>query len=179
MTYQDVLDFWFVEIDQEMWFKKSDEFDQLLTEKFTKMFTEVSKGEHYKWRSSAKGRLAEILILDQFSRNIFRGSALSFQFDAMALTLAQEAISLGFDQQLKAPERGFMYMPYMHSESSIVHKEAVRLFTDYGVVEQLKYEQLHFDIIKRFGRYPHRNEILGRESTIEEIKFLKQKGSSF
>ena len=118
-------------------------------------------------------------MLDQFSRNLHRGDGRAFANDAMALALAQEAVAAGADQGLTTDERGFLYMPYMHSESRAIHEVAVGLFTDLGLESNLDFELRHKEIIDRFGRYPHRNEVLGRESTPEEIEFLKQPGSSF
>jgi len=124
-----------------------------------------------------EGRLAEILVLDQFSRHIHRDTPGAFAQDPMALALAQEAVALGIDQDLEKSRRHFLYMPYMHSESLVIHDRALELFEALGVA--VDFEIRHRDIIERFGRYPHRNETLGRKSTAEEIEFLKQPGSSF
>lgn len=123
--------------------------------------------------------MAEIIILDQFSRNMFRETPRSFSHDVQALVLAQEAVALGLDAELPTEQRTFLYMPYMHSESLRIHEEAVRLFTLNGVKENLDFEYRHKVIIERFGRYPHRNAILGRESSPEEVAFLNEPGSSF
>jgi uncharacterized protein (DUF924 family) len=130
-------------------------------------------------RKDAHGRLAEVIVLDQFSRNMFRNSPLSFAHDALALALAQEAIAVGADKSLNQTERSFLYMPFMHSESLKIHEIATRLFRDNGNQNSLAFELKHKAIIARFGRYPHRNSILGRKSTDEEIEFLKQPGSGF
>ena len=135
--------------------------------------------ELFEWRTSAKGRLAEIIVLDQFSRNMFRDTPLAFASDPLALVLSQEAISIGADEVLTSTQRSFLYMPFMHSESLIIHEAAVQLFTKNGVQSNLDFEMKHKAIIEQFGRYPHRNEILGRESTAEELEFLKQPGSGF
>jgi uncharacterized protein (DUF924 family) len=127
----------------------------------------------------AKGRLAEVLILDQFSRNLFRDSPLAFAYDPMALALAQEAIVLGADKQLTAQQRSFLYMPYMHSESLAIHTLAVSLFKQNNNPDSLEFEIKHQRIIKRFGRYPHRNAVLSRNSTEEELAFLQQADSAF
>jgi len=131
------------------------------------------------WRKSASGRLAEIIVLDQFSRNLFRGSPLSFAYDPLALVLSQEAISVGADQLLSPVERNFIYMPFMHSESLQIHEDAVELFRRNGQQGNFECELKHKVIIERFGRYPHRNEALGRASTEAELEFLQQPGSSF
>jgi uncharacterized protein (DUF924 family) len=134
-------------------------------------------GELDMWRVSGEGRLAEILVLDQFSRNMFRDKAEAFSADALALCLAQWAVSVKADQEIAKERRSFLYMPYMHSESSTVHEAAVELFRPFP--QTYDYELKHKAIIDRFGRYPHRNAILGRESTVEEAEFLQTPGSSF
>jgi len=179
MNYQDILDFWFSPETQPNWFAKSDQFDQSLREKFGNILEQASKAELWSWRKNADGRLAEILVLDQFSRNIFRDTPRAFTQDSLALTLAQEAISQDLDKQLSPEQRSFLYMPFMHSESKLIHEFALKLFQRLGNPENLEYEIKHKIIIDRFGRYPHRNQILGRESTEEELSFLTQPDSSF
>lgn len=179
MNYQDILDFWFSPETQPNWFAKSDQFDQSLKEKFGDILEQASKAELWSWRKNADGRLAEILILDQFSRNIFRDTPRAFTQDSLALALAQEAISQDLDKQLSPEQRSFLYMPFMHSESKLIHEFALKLFQHLGNPENLEYEIKHKIIIDRFGRYPHRNQILGRESTEEELSFLTQPDSSF
>ena len=174
-----LLRFWFEEIERALWFKKDAGFDQLLHERFGALHAQAGRGELYAWRDSAHGRLAEIIVLDQFSRNLFRDSAAAFAFDGMALTLAQEAVRCGADMELSAQERVFLYMPYMHSESAAIHQIAVTLFTNNGIKANLDFELKHKAIIDRFGRYPHRNAVLGRLSTEQELAFLGQPGSSF
>lgn len=174
-----VLKFWFEEIDTSFWFKKDLEFDRLLINRFGILHTQAEQGELYAWRNSAKGRLAEVIILDQFSRNLFRDTAKAFAQDGMALVLAQEAIRTGGDLELNSSERNFLYMPFMHSESLAIHEIAVELFAANGAQANLKFELKHKAIIEQFGRYPHRNSILGRLSTVAEIEFLNQPGSSF
>ena len=179
MNYQDILDFWFSPETQPNWFVKSDQFDQSLKEKFSDILEQASRAELWSWRKNADGRLAEILVLDQFSRNIFRDSPRAFAQDSLALALAQEAISQDLDKQLSPEQRSFLYMPFMHSESKLIHEFALKLFQRLGNPENLEYEIKHKIIIDRFGRYPHRNQILGRESTEEELSFLTQPDSSF
>lgn len=178
-TFSRVLSFWFKEIDRALWFKKDSDFDQLLHERFGALHAQASLGELSVWRDSAHGRLAEIIVLDQFSRNLYRDQAKAFAQDGMALVLAQEAVRNGMDAELTAMERVFLYMPYMHSESLKVHGEAVALFTRLGIQGNLDFELKHKAIIERFSRYPHRNSVLGRESTPEELAFLSQPGSAF
>ncbi|MDN4501216.1 DUF924 family protein [Alteromonadaceae bacterium BrNp21-10] len=177
--YQQVISFWFGDIDQSKWWVKDVEFDQLIRDKFASLHQQACGCELYSWRNTAKGRLAEVIVLDQFSRNMYRDSPQAFSQDALALALAQEAISLGMDKQLDPTQRSFMYLPFMHSESATIHQVAMQLYTDNGVQSNLNFEIKHKDIIDRFGRYPHRNQMLGRESTAEEIAFLQQPGSSF
>tara|TARA_R110000868_G_scaffold117600_12_gene312390 strand:+ start:12102 stop:12638 length:537 start_codon:yes stop_codon:yes gene_type:complete len=176
---QTVLDFWFSQLSPSDWYKKDEALDQKISDLFLNTYLQATKGELYHWRGSIEGRLAEIIVLDQFSRNIFRNDAMAFRFDALALILAQEASSKVEAKTLAPTKKAFLYMPYMHSESLSVHDEAVRLFSEPGLENNLKFELKHKEIIERFGRYPHRNKILGRTSTQEEIEFLKQPGSSF
>lgn len=177
--YQEILKFWFEETEPAQWWKKDENFDRSIIERFSELHRRATRCELFEWRNDARGRLAEIVVLDQFSRNMFRGSPLSFAYDALALALAQEAVSAGADKALNPVERSFLYMPFMHSESMKIHEVAVELFRRNGIEGNLDYELKHQAIIERFGRYPHRNAILGRESTQEEIEFLKQPGSSF
>lgn len=177
--HQQIVDFWFKEIDPAMWFKKDDDFDRLLHTRFGQVWQAAAKGELAAWRRTVSGRLAEIIVLDQFSRNLFRNTPRSFSCDGMALVLAQEAVATGEDVNLTVEQRGFLYLPFMHSESAVIHQQAVALFRELNNGDQLEYELRHKAIIDRFGRYPHRNQILGRESTPEELAFLQQPGSSF
>ncbi|SBS30358.1 hypothetical protein MSP8887_01280 [Marinomonas spartinae] len=177
--YQEVLDFWFNEIDSELWFQKDTDFDNKLITRFGKLHQQAVQGELSAWRHSPKGALAEIILLDQFSRNIYRDQPEAFAADPMALALAQVAIQNGFDQTLSLSERSFLYMPFMHSESAVIHEEAVKLFESLGIVNSLDFELKHKKIVDRFGRYPHRNAILGRKSSPEELAFLEEPNSSF
>ena len=173
----EILKFWFEEIDPSQWWKKDPDFDRLIVKRFSAVHSRAARCELFGWRKEARGRLAEVIVLDQFSRNMFRDTPQSFACDALALALAQEAVSVGADQLLNPTERSFLYMPYMHSESSAIHEVAVQLFENLG--KAFDFELKHKAIIDRFGRYPHRNKVLGRESTAEEIEFLKQPGSGF
>lgn len=175
----EVLSFWFEELSSKDWFKKDENLDQMIKKRFKDLHLKASLCELYSYRKSSKGRLAEVIILDQFSRNIYRDQKEAFLYDGQALTLAQEAVNLGIDNELSLDEKRFLYLPYMHSESSIIHEKAVELFSIKGLENELEFEFAHKSIIDRFGRYPHRNKVLGRESTQEEIEFLKRLGSSF
>jgi len=179
MNANTVLDFWFNEIDRKSWFSKDKLFDQHLLDHFGPLHQAAAKGELYSWRVDVRGRLAEIIVLDQFSRNIYRDNSLAFASDALALCLAQESVDQKLDQDLNPTEQAFLYMPYMHSESSLIHEEAMRLFSTPGLEDNYRFEKRHKDVIDQFGRYPHRNEILGRKSTPEELGFLSTPGSSF
>lgn len=179
MNAQDILDFWFTEITPKQWFSVEASFDATIRERFGATHKQATLGELYTWRTTPAGRLAEVIVLDQFSRNMYRGTAQAFSYDALALVLAQEAVALGADQALPSPQRPFLYMPYMHSESARIHEVAVTLFQAPGMENNLDFEHRHKAIIDRFGRYPHRNEILGRTSTAEEQEFLQKPGSSF
>lgn len=179
MNPQSIIDFWFEEIKPEAWWKKDVAFDALIAQRFGTLLDSARAGELYAWRETAEGSLAEIIVLDQFSRNIFRDRAEAFAQDALALVLAQEAARRGLDMALPTQRRHFLYMPYMHSESRLIHEQAVKLFTSLGDAWVLDFEMQHKAIIDRYGRYPHRNAILGRTSTPEEIEFLAQPGSSF
>ncbi|WP_180078535.1 DUF924 family protein [Acinetobacter sp. YH12251] len=179
MNYQDILEFWFNPENQPNWFAKSNNFDVLIEKKFKDIHQAASQAELWQWRTTAEGRLAEIIVLDQFSRNLFRDSGLAFAQDALALALAQEAIAQGLDLQLSLEQRSFLYMPFMHSESTKIHQSALKLFEQLGNPINLEFEKKHKVIIDRFGRYPHRNAVLGRTSTAEELEFLTQPNSSF
>ena len=179
MNYQHVIDFWFYEIDPGQWWRQSDELDSQIRERFGPMHALASKCELYGWRVVPLGRLAEIIVLDQFSRNIFRGTAQAFGADSLALALAQEAVAAHVVAELDTAKRAFLYMPFMHSESPAIHEIAVKLFSEGGMDSNLQFELRHKAIVDRFGRYPHRNAVLGRASSAEEIEFLKTPGSSF
>jgi len=177
--YREILTFWFEEIDQSHWWSKDDTFDQLIIERFSEVHGRAIRCELFEWRKTTGGRLAEILVLDQFSRNMFRDSPLAFAYDPLALVLSQEALSVGADKELSPICRSFLYLPFMHSESLKIHEIALDLYQKNGIKSNLDFEIQHKEIIERFGRYPHRNRILGRVSTEEEIEFLKQPGSGF
>ena len=179
MMAHTVLDFWFKEIDAKQWWTKSAEFDQLIASRFGSLHAAAARCELHPWRETPPGRLAEIIVLDQFSRNMFRDQPQAFACDAMALALAQTAVATQADAVLEIQQRAFVYMPYMHSESPLIHGTAQALFSQAGLESSLASEQHHKAILDRFGRYPHRNAILGRASTTEELQFLATPGSSF
>jgi uncharacterized protein (DUF924 family) len=171
----DVLAFWFIEAGPKHWFKQSDDFDALCEQRFFATLESARLGECWTWRSSPAGRCAEIIVLDQFSRNLFRDTDRAFAQDPMALALAQEAVASGADASMTADQRSFCYMPYMHSESLLVHDEGIRLFNDLGNTDTLRYAIAHRNVIAEFGRYPSRNAALGRLNTAEEVRYLKNR----
>jgi uncharacterized protein (DUF924 family) len=175
----DVLSFWFHEIEPRQWFAADPAFDALIRERFLTVLEQAAAGELFPWRTTARGRLAEILVLDQFSRNIYRDTPRAFAQDPMALVLAQEAVAAGALAELGETERGFLLLPYMHSESRAIHAMAEGLFREHASANNHDYELRHKRIIDRFGRYPHRNVVLGRASTDEEVAFLAEPGSRF
>ena len=179
MKRTEILKFWFEEIDSSQWWAKDERLDRMIVDRFSDTHSKAIKCELFEWRQTADGRLAEIIVLDQFSRNMFRDSALSFAYDPLALALSQEAVFVGVDCKLNPSQRHFLYMPFMHSESLEIHEVAMELFRKSGNENHLNFEIKHREIIQKFGRYPHRNKILGRVSSEDEIEFLKNPGSSF
>ena len=179
VTAEDIISFWFNEITPQDWWKKDDDFDQKITDDFHTVYKKAAAGELYDWRNQPLSSLAEIIILDQFPRNMFRDTPKAFATDNLALCLSQNAIDKGFDEELNSGQRAFLYMPMMHSESLLIHERAVKLFNAPGMENNLNFELKHKAIIDKFGRYPHRNDILERNSTQAEIDFLKEPNSSF
>ncbi len=177
--FNDVLNFWFAELSPQQWWQKDDALDKSIATRFTTLHQQASQCELFHWRDCAKGRLAEIIILDQFSRSIYRDTPNAFAQDSLALALSQQAIDINADKVLTAIERGFLYMPFMHSESLLIHKPASQLYNNNGIESNYQFELQHLAIIEKFGRYPHRNEILNRQSSADEIAFLTQPNSSF
>lgn len=187
---QDILDFWFGKPDdsyylkpRQEWFIKNEQFDLEIKSKFLTIHLQATRGELDNWQENCDSILALIIILDQFSRNIFRNQPEAFANDDKALELAQKAIDLKFDQQLEPVQSWFIYLPFEHSENIVHQRYCLELFStlkdDLYSQSAIEYAQLHFDIIEKFGRFPHRNQILGRESTLEELDFLTKPSSSF
>lgn len=177
--HHEVLAFWFEELEPKMWWAADPDIDRRIRDRFLDVLNQAARAELFSWRREPEGRLAEIIVLDQFSRNVYRNTATAFAQDPMALVLAQEAVAAGVLQLLSPTERGFLLLPYMHSESRFIHTLAESLYREYAPPYNHEFEVRHKAIIDRFGRYPHRNGVLGRVSTAEEIEFLKQPGSSF
>ena len=194
----DILHFWFGELDADgmadeahssRWWQKSEAFDTLIRERFARLYDKAVLGELDHWTRAPEGRLALVILLDQFSRNMFRDTPQMYAADPLALTVAQEGIEQGVDVQLPFHHRVFLYMPLMHAEDLAAQNRCVDLFEQ--LVDQsrgraaeaakgnLDFAIAHRDIVARFGHFPHRNQILGRESSAEEEAFLKEPGSSF
>ena len=174
-----ILRFWFSELTPKQHYAKDAALDDAIRTRFGATLEAATRCELFAWRATPEGRLAEVLVLDQFSRNVYRDTARAFAQDALALALAQELVASGQDRSLPLAQRSFAYMPYMHSESALVHDQAIALFSQPGMEDSLGFELRHKDIIDRFGRYPHRNALLGRTTTPEELVFLSEPGSSF
>jgi uncharacterized protein (DUF924 family) len=189
MSASEVLSFWFGEPGsaeylqpRALWFTKSEATDRLIAERFGPMVERALLGQHDDWAATPRGALALVLLLDQFTRNIFRETPRAFAGDPRALALATRLVDTSRDMTLAPVERWFVYMPLEHSERLLDQFESVRLFERLaadGLDAPLEWARRHFDVIKRFGRFPHRNTILGRTSTPEELEFLKQPGSGF
>ena len=179
MSPEAILHFWFTELTPKQHYAKDAALDETIRTRFDATLTAAARCELFACRATPEGRLAEILVLDQFSRNVYRETARAFAQDALALALAQELAASGQDRSLPLAQRSFAYMPYMHSESALVNAQAVELFSQPGLEDTLRFELRHKEIIDRFGRYPHRNALLGRESSPEELAFLSEPGSGF
>ena len=186
----DVLDFWFGREGEpgygefrDQWFRKDEAFDREVTDRFGDLYERAAAGDLDAWREDAEGCLALVIVLDQFPRNMFRGDARTHATDGEALTAAKYAIEHALDWELPAFQKMFLYMPFMHAEGVEDQRRSVELFerlaAEPGGPDVVEYAVGHRDIVERFGRFPHRNAILGRETTPEEAEFLTQPGSSF
>lgn len=175
----DILEFWFRASSPAQWWKVDPAFDAHIAERFGALHDQARRCELFTWRATPEGRLAEVIVLDQFARNIHRGTPDAFSADPLALALAQEAVAAGADLALPPEQRAFLYMPFMHSESPAIHAVAEPLMRERAPAHTHEFEQRHKAIVDRFGRYPHRNAILGRASTPQEEAFLLEPGSRF
>jgi uncharacterized protein (DUF924 family) len=175
----DVLRFWFEETGPKQWFEKSDALDAEVRRRFLELHETLTARPSHALLADARMALAAIVVLDQMSRNMFRANPRAFAADSKALGLADAAIAQGFDSGMTKDERMFLYLPFEHAESREAQARSVALMAGLGDPELTKYAEMHKIIIDRFGRFPHRNAVLGRPSTPEEIEFLKQPGSSF
>ncbi len=174
----DVLAFWFEEMREADWFARSDATDALIRARFLALHERLTQAEDSDV-TSPRTSLASVIVLDQFSRNLFRGTARAFASDELALRLARQAIARGFDQAMTAGQRLFLYLPFEHSEDAADQALSVELIRRLGRDDLTRYAEAHKAIIDRFGRYPHRNAALGRISTAAELEFLQEPGSSF
>ena len=198
MTPEDVLAFWFGELDasgraderhRKQWFMSDPLFDEEIRRRFKALHEEIARGGRGDWRTSDRGLLASIVVLDQFSRNMFRGTAKAFAADPLAQELARAAVAAGVDHRARYDERGFVYLPFTHAEDLATQNDAVARFESWaaelspsladGALTQLRYAVMHRDIVARFGRFPHRNKALGRESTPDEEAFLAEGKAGF
>jgi uncharacterized protein (DUF924 family) len=188
--FEEVLDFWFGApgapehgAPRKEWFAKHPEFDALVRERFLGLHARAVAGELDDWQAEPRSLLALIIVLDQFSRNLYRGQAQAYAADAAALFYARRMVERGWDADLAPVMRSFVYMPFEHSENLAVQKASLKLFEqvleDPRLADLPGWAKKHYDVICRFGRFPHRNEMLGRESTAEELRFLQQHGSNF
>lgn len=174
---EDVVSFW-REAGHERWFEPDVQFDQAVRERFLGTHEAAAAGNLADWEQSPEGALALLILLDQFPRNMFRRTPRAFATDAMARQIARRAIDRGFDRHVDPTMRPFFYLPFMHSEDVTDQERCLALFRDLDDAEGIKYAEIHLDAIRRFGRFPHRNEILGRPSTADEIAYLEGGGFS-
>jgi uncharacterized protein (DUF924 family) len=175
----EIIGFWFGKLTPGDWWRKDSSIDTEISGRFGGVYDRLKAGIPPGWLSTPKGWLAAILVLDQFPRNMFRGDARAFATDAQALSLANQAIAGGIDAKLPPEQRAFIYLPFQHSEDAADQARSIELFTALGQPLNLDFAIRHKEIIDRFGRFPHRNESLGRKPTAEEIAFLQEPGSSF
>jgi len=186
---QEILEFWFGDRARPLWFEKDGDFDAEIRQRFEATHQAALAGRLESWEGAAESCLALVVLLDQFSRNMYRGSAKAFAADARARAVADRAIARGFDRQFALDRRQFFYLPFEHGEALADQRRSVALFRALAeeqtgaardrAVEMLKYVDRHMEIIERFGRFPHRNLALGRETTPEEAAFLEEPHSSF
>ncbi len=173
--YQALIDFWFSDEVNQYWFRSTKAFDQQLLESYGENWQRAQQGEFDDWQQTAAGSLALIILFDQLPLNMFRGTAKSFSTEAQSLDVARNAIDKGFDSQLPASQKSFMYMPFMHSENLEDQAFAVQLFSQPGLENNYRFAKHHYGIVEQFGRFPHRNKILGRANSKAEIKYLNSK----
>lgn len=169
----EILDFWFSPEVKPKWFNSTPEFDELLSQCYEKTWGQARANSFDHWEQEPDGALALVILLDQFPLNMFRADARQYSTEAHARKIAGHAINQGFEQRLDKVRQSFLYLPFMHSESLEDQNRAVELYEKAGLDNNLRYAKHHRDVVKRFGRFPHRNEVLGRESTPEEVEYLK------
>lgn len=186
MKADDVLDFWFGREGEpgyggfrEEWFRKDPAFDREVRDRFEALYEAAAAGDLESWREDARSCLALVILLDQFPRNMFRGESRSYVTDKKAQEIAEYAVDHALDRELPEFQRKFFYMPFMHSENLSHQRRSVELFRGLGEGDAESYAVRHMEIVERFGRFPHRNDVLGRSTTPEEDEFLEEPGSSF
>ena len=172
LTPQQINEFWFSAAARPLWFRSTPEFDQAIRHRFETTWQQARDGKLQHWQESAQGVLALVIVLDQFPLNMYRGEPTSFSTEAAARDVAATAISHGWDQTLTGEQKAFLYLPFMHSESLADQDRSVALFSAAGLESNLPWAHHHRDIVRRFGRFPHRNAILGRISSAEEQAYL-------
>lgn len=173
MTPEQVLDFWFSERSRAHWFKSTPEYDREVGSRFATAWEQARDGQLADWEEGAAGALALVILLDQFPLNMFRNGSQGYSTEALSRQVAGRAIARGYDRELPTERRAFLYLPYMHSESLVDQERSVELFTALGREENLVWARHHREIVRRFGRFPHRNAVLGRESTQLELEWLQ------
>lgn len=174
-TSQEVLDFWFSERVKKLWFNSTEEFDRELTDRFEHLFLRAMKGELDAWARSPEAALALVIVLDQFPLNMYRGKADAYSSGDRAVKEAKAAIEKGFDKKIPESRLAFLFLPFMHSESLEDQDRSVALFENSGLSDNLKFARHHREIIRQYGRFPHRNQALGRISTEAELAYLNSK----
>ncbi|OLS03231.1 DUF924 family protein [Tissierella creatinophila] len=179
ISYKDVLDFWFHPDHIPLHFAEDKEFDEKIRKRFLETWKKGSEGLLVNWRDTIKGRLAEIIVLDQFSRNLWRNDIRTYTQDKMAIALAQEVIRHPDYDNLSSAEKNFILLPFMHSESLELHDWANKYYEELGDEKLMYFEKLHREVLEEFGRYPYQNKDLGRKSTPKELKILKEKKDGF
>ena len=179
VNWKDVIDFWFDPAHISLHFQENQEFDERIRSKFLKTWEAASEGLLVNWRNSIKGRLAEIIVLDQFSRNLWRDDIRTYTQDKMAIALSQEVVNHPEYNELSTDEKKYVLLPFMHSESIELHDWAYKFFVELGDEDTLYFEDIHRDVLEQFGRYPYQNKDLGRKSTPEELKALEENKDGF
>lgn len=171
----DIIDFWYAEPTRELWFRSTPEFDEELRRRFLETWEQAARGDLDRWRHSAAGCLALVIVLDQFPLNMFRGRAESFATEALSREISRHALAQGFDRDFDAVRKAFLYMPFMHSEDLADQDLSLQLYDQPGLESNLRFARHHRDIVARFGRFPHRNAALGRDSSAAELEYLDSK----
>lgn len=172
VTPESIVEYWYSEKVKSRWFNSTSEFDQEIKERYENIWIEALRGEYNFWSESAEGCLALVIILDQFPLNMFRGEVKSFSSEALAIKITKKAVEHGFDKEIDKDKVSFLYMPLMHSENVDDQNLSVKLFEEADLIDNLRFAKHHRDIVKKYGRFPHRNKILNRKSSVEELEYL-------